>query len=445
MKTGLLCILLFLHFSLFAQNTTGLWYGYPDLKTHRLRLIIELQHRENVYSATLKIPDQSDRIYSAASTSFENNRLTLEFPDAGIVCQGTLQSDGQIKGIMTQDGYTFPLTLGRQPIVFHRPQTPQPPFPYRSEEITFRNEEANITLAGTLTLPHTPITKKAVLFISGSGAQDRDNTFFEHKTFLVIADHLARNGIASLRVDDRGTAESEGDFNASGLPDFETDTRAALLYLKQRPEIHPDSIGIIGHSEGAFIAFSLAARKETAFIITLAGGGINGAELLLRQRAALLRASGAKEEFIDTYNKYMRQAQDIVLQTADAQTCKRKLTELFAGTPLAGQETAITHQLYNPGKIELLKYDPEWDFPEITCPVLALNGNKDCQVPVENLTYIQKGITANGNSQVTIIAYPDLNHMFQTADKGLPVEYSDIEETICPKVIEDITNWLKTH
>ena len=141
----------------------------------------------------------------------------------------------------------------------------------------------------------------------------------------------------------------------------------------------------------------------------------------------------------------MRQAQEIVLQTADAQTCERKLTELFAGTPLAGEATATTCQLYNPGKIELLKYDPEWDFPEITCPVLALNGDKDCQVLVENLTYIHKGITANGNSQVTTIAYPGLNHMFQTASKGLPVEYSDIEETICPKVLEDIVNWLRTH
>ena len=184
------------------------------------------------------------------------------------------------------------------------------------------------------------------------------------------------------------------------------------------------------------------ARKEVAFIITLAGGGVKGSELLLQQRAALLRANGAKEEFINTYNQYMRQAQEIVLQTANAQTCEQKLEELFAGTPLAGQAAATTHQLYNPGKIELLKYDPEWDFSEITCPVLALNGDKDHQVPVENLIPIQKGITANGNAQVVTIAYPGLNHMFQTADKGLPVEYSDIEETICPKVIEDIVRWL---
>jgi len=443
MKNYLLSIWLLCTLPLFSQDITGIWYGYPYLKTHRLRLIIELQQQKDICSATLKIPDLSDRIYPATKADFINTPFNLEFPDAGISCQINRQTDKQLHGTLTQDGYTFPLILSRQPVVFHRPQTPQPPFPYRSEEVTFRNEAAGIILAGTLTLPLTPTTKKAVLFISGSGPQDRDNTFHEHKTFLVIADYLARNGIASLRVDDRGTGASTGNFNASGLPDFETDAYTALQYLKQRPEIRPDSIGIIGHSEGAFIAFNLAARKEVAFIITLAGGGVNGSELLLLQRAALLRASGAKEEFINTYNQYMQQAQEIVLQTADAQTCERKLTELFVGTPLAGQASETTRQLYNPGKIELLKYDPEWDFPEITCPVLALNGDKDCQVPVENLTYIHKGITTNGNLQVTTIAYPGLNHMFQTADKGLPVEYSDIEETICPKVIKDIIKWIK--
>ncbi len=445
MKTCLFFIWLFCTFPLFSQDITGTWYGYPDLKTHRLRLTIELQRQGNAYSATLKIPDQSDRIYPATKADFTHNLLNLEFADAGISCQGKLQSNGQINGNLQQDQYTFSLILDRQPIVFHRPQTPQPPFPYHSEEVTFRNEEAGITLAGTLTLPQSPASRKTILFISGSGAQDRDNTFSEHKTFLVIADYLARHGIASLRVDDRGTGTSTGDFNASGLPDSETDAQAALQYLKQRREIAPDSIGVIGHSEGAFVAFTLAARKEVPFIITLAGGGVNGCELLLQQRAALLRANGANEEFINNYNQYMRQAQEIVLQTADAQTCEHRLTGLFAGTPLAGQATAITRQLYTPGKIELLKYDPEWDFPEITCPVLALNGEKDCQVPVGNLEHIRKGITANGNNRVITIAYPHLNHMFQTAGTGLPAEYSDIEETICPQVLEDLVNWLCTH
>ena len=293
-----------------------------------------------------------------------------------------------------------------------------------------------------MTGPASGARCKAVVLVSGSGGQDRNNTFSEHKTFFVLADYLARHGIATLRVDDRGVGKSGGNLKESGLPDADADAVAAVNYLKQRPEINADSVGVIGHSEGAFVAFSMAARKEVPFIITLAGGGVSGSELLLMQRAALLKVSGVKEDFIEKYNNYMRQAQDIVLQSGDAATCERKLTELFNGTPLAGQAAATTQQLYNVAKIELLKYNPEWDFPEITCPVLALNGDKDCQVPVENLEFIRKGISENGNTQVKTIVFPGLNHMFQPAVTGSPVEYSDIEETIAPAVLQEIVNWL---
>lgn len=442
MKQLLFLLMLFCSGHLYSQDISGNWYAYPDLKTHRLRLHIELV-TDGQLSATLRIPDQSDRLYTASRAVLENGVLDLDFPDAQMSCRGRVESGERIVGTLAQDGYVFELLLTRQPVHFRRPQTPQPPFPYVSEEVRFRNPEAGIRLAGTLTLPASAGPVPVVLFISGSGAQDRDNTYFEHKTFWVMADWLARHGIASLRVDDRGTGLSEGRFDTSGLPDHDTDAQAALAYLRSRPEIDTSRIGAIGHSEGAFIAFSLAARKEVDFIITLAGGGVNGSELLLMQRAALLRASGAKEEFITRYNDAMRRAQEVVLQTADAAACERRLAELFAGSDLAGQAPAITKQLYNTGKIELLKYDPEWDFPEITCPVLALNGDKDCQVPVANLAFIEKGITENGNRSVTVIAYPGLNHMFQTAVSGLPVEYSDLEETVSPKVLEDMLAWIK--
>lgn len=443
MKYTLLFALLLGSCALFAQDIAGTWYAYPDLKTHRLRLRIDVNTDGDSPAATLSMPDLSSQTYTAGEASFANGVLSLSFPDARLACQSRCENDSTLTGTLDYDGYTFPLTFTRRPVVFRRPQTPQPPFPYAAEEVRFPNPEAGITLAGTLTLPAAQGKHPVVLLLSGSGAQDRDNTFFEHKTFLVLADYLTRHGIAVLRVDDRGTAQSQGDFSASGLPDFDTDAQAALAYLRRRPDIDTARIGVIGHSEGAFIALSLAARHEVAFIITLAGGGINGRELLLMQRAALLRASGADEEFITRYNTYMREAQEIVLQTADASACEQRLAALFNGTPLAGQAAAITRQLYAPDKIELLKYDPEWDFPEITCPVLALNGDKDCQVPVENLRLLREGITANGNAQVTAIAYPGLNHMFQTARKGLPVEYSDIEETFAPRVLEDILAWLR--
>ena len=442
MKTISLLLLLFASLTLVAQDITGKWYGYPDLKNMRLRLQYDVEKNGDDYKVTLKIPDLSGEIYQADAVKFADGVLTVNIAEAQTRSVLKLQTNGSLKGTFLWDGYDFELVLTRTPVVFKRPQTPQGPFPYRSEDVTFQNADDGITLAGTLTTPEGGTKCKAVVLVSGSGGQDRDNTFSEHKTFWVLADYLARHGIATLRVDDRGVGKSGGDLKESGLPDADADAVAAVNFLKQRPEINADSIGVIGHSEGAFVAFSMAGRKEVPFIITLAGGGVSGSELLLMQRAALLRASGAKEDFIEKYNNYMRQAQDIVLQSGDAGTCERKLTELFNGTPLAGQAAVTTRQLYNVAKIELLKYNPEWDFPEISCPVLALNGDKDCQVTVENLEFIKKGITENGNTQVKTVVFPGLNHMFQTAVTGAPVEYSDIEETIAPAVLEEIVNWL---
>ena len=442
MKIVWLLFLLFVSLTLGAQDITGKWYGYPDLKNMRLRLEYHVEKAGGGYQVTLKIPDLSEKTYRADAVELADHVLTVNIADAQTRSILRLQADGSLKGTFLWEGYDFELLLTRTPVVFKRPQTPKEPFSYHSEEVTFQNADVGVTLAGTLTWPASGARCKAVVLVSGSGGQDRNNTFSEHKTFFVLADYLARHGIATLRVDDRGVGKSGGNLKESGLPDADADAVAAVNYLKQRPEINADSVGVIGHSEGAFVAFSMAARKEVPFIITLAGGGVSGSELLLMQRAALLKVSGVKEDFIEKYNNYMRQAQDIVLQSGDAATCERKLTELFNGTPLAGQAAATTQQLYNVAKIELLKYNPEWDFPEITCPVLALNGDKDCQVPVENLEFIRKGISENGNTQVKTIVFPGLNHMFQPAVTGSPVEYSDIEETIAPAVLQEIVNWL---
>ena len=442
MKIVWLLFLLFVSLTLGAQDITGKWYGYPDLKNMRLRLEYHVEKAGGGYQVTLKIPDLSEKTYRADAVELADHVLTVNIADAQTRSILRLQADGSLKGTFLWEGYDFELLLTRTPVVFKRPQTPKEPFSYHSEEVTFQNADDGVPLAGTLTWPASGARCKAVVLVSGSGGQDRNNTFSEHKTFFVLADYLARHGIATLRVDDRGVGKSGGNLKESGLPDADADAVAAVNYLKQRPEINADSVGVIGHSEGAFVAFSMAARKEVPFIITLAGGGVSGSELLLMQRAALLKVSGVKEDFIEKYNNYMRQAQDIVLQSGDAATCERKLTELFNGTPLAGQAAATTQQLYNVAKIELLKYNPEWDFPEITCPVLALNGDKDCQVPVENLEFIRKGISENGNTQVKTIVFPGLNHMFQPAVTGSPVEYSDIEETIAPAVLQEIVNWL---
>ena len=426
-----------------AQQLKGDWQGKVNIGPATLRIGLHVEHANDSYSGTMDSPDQGAYALPMADIAESDGRVTFAVPQSGIRYAGTLRGDSLLDGTLTQGNASIPLRLQKGESLVKRPQTPRPPFPYRSEEVTIRNEKAGVTLAGTLTLPDTTGKCKAVIIVSGSGAQDRNNTFFEHKTYLVLADYLSRQGIAVLRMDDRGVGQSEGNAATTSLPDETADARAAIAYLKTRPEIHPDSIGIIGHSEGAFVAFTLAAAGESPFIITLAGGGVCGSELLLMQRAALLRANGAQDAFITFYNNYMRQAQNVVLQSKDQAACRQELAKLFAGSPLAGQEANLTSQLFNPATIELMRYNPLPDFQRITCPVLALNGTKDCQVPVENLEYIQKGIRANGNSKVTVISYPGLNHMFQPAQSGLPSEYSDIEETIDPQVLKDIVQWLQ--
>ena len=304
MKIVWLLFLLFVSLTLGAQDITGKWYGYPDLKNMRLRLEYHVEKAGGGYQVTLKIPDLSEKTYRADAVELADHVLTVNIADAQTRSILRLQADGSLKGTFLWEGYDFELLLTRTPVVFKRPQTPKEPFSYHSEEVTFQNADDGVTLAGTLTWPASGARCKAVVLVSGSGGQDRNNTFSEHKTFFVLADYLARHGIATLRVDDRGVGKSGGNLKESGLPDADADAVAAVNYLKQRPEINADSVGVIGHSEGAFVAFSMAARKEVPFIITLAGGGVSGSELLLMQRAALLKVSGVKEDFIEKYNNY---------------------------------------------------------------------------------------------------------------------------------------------
>lgn len=429
----------------YSQNITGLWHTQVNIKTARLRLILDIEssNSEDNYTIKLQSPDQSKEWFTVDNYLLDNNQLTFSVDRLDLSARCTFQSDTILEGTLRQHGASFPLTFTRTPIVHNRPQTPKAPFPYISNDVTFRNTEDQITLAGTLTLPKSITPSKAVVLISGSGPQNRDSEIFEHKTFTIIADYLARQGIATLRFDERGVGESEGDFSKASIPEFATDAEAAVEYLKSRPEINSNQIGVIGHSEGGAVAFTIAAQDIVDFVITLAGGGINGEELLLMQRAALLKASGADSAFIENYNHYMREAQQIALQTRNKETCQVKLAELFKGSDLAGSEEAIATQLHTTTMLGMLRYDPEWDYPDITVPVLALNGEKDRQVPVENLKYIQEGLLKNGNDRVTIKAFPNLNHMFQTAETGLPNEYAIIEESFNEEVLKVIVEWIK--
>ena len=336
-----------------------------------------------------------------------------------------------------------------------KPQEPIKPFPYLSKDIFFKNKTAGIKLAGTLTMPSEGSNFPAVVLISGSGPQDRDEALLGHKPFLVLSDHLTRQGIAVLRFDDRGTAQSEGNFNTATSADFKTDVAAAVDFLKTQKEI--GNIGLIGHSEGGIIAPMLAAEsKDVKFIVLMAGTGIRGDELLLRQSELIGRASGIKEEELETARAFNQGAYDIVVKSISQEKVKAELKEYLEASVAKNPELATANglkeevfvnqvlgQLTSPWMMYFLKHDPAKVLGKVDCPVLAIIGEKDLQVPAEvNLDAIEAALKEGGNKQFTVKELPGLNHLFQEAETGSPSEYAQIEQTIAPQAMEIMSEWI---
>ena len=332
----------------------------------------------------------------------------------------------------------------------NRPQQPIPPFSYESENVVFKNIFDSVKLAGTLTYPKKGSNFPAVILISGSGPQDRNSEIFGHQPFNVIADYLTKKGIAVLRVDDRGFGESEGEYASSSLDDFKQDTEYAIDFLKTRKEIDPDKIGLIGHSLGGVIAPMIAAESSSVdFIILLAGTGIRGDKLMLAQKALMERKMSLPEAAITAGQKNIQGAYDIILQSDMPQDSlvvrlKSYFASVFGASLPESQIEVLAKQLSMPWLADFIKYDPSINLKNVTCPVLALNGSNDLQVPAkENLEAIKTHIEENGNTAVTVTELPGLNHLFQKSETGLPGEYGTIEETFSPKVLKIMYSWMK--
>ena len=438
-----------------AQDVTGEWNGVLNVFGTNLRIVFHINKTDDGYFSTMDSPDQGATGIPVATTTFDGLKLSLAV--ANIVYEGEFKTDS-IAGTFKQGGLNIPLTLKRTPAEIKplvRPQEPIPPYPYISEEVTFDNEAAGVTLAGTLTMPATGKNFTAVILITGSGAQDRNEEIMGHKPFLVIADYLTRRGIAVLRYDDRGFAQSTGDFASATTADFATDVECAIRYLKTRKEINRRKIGLMGHSEGGIIAPMVAARsKDVAFIVMLAGTGIRGAELMLKQAELVHRTSGMSEDMIEKTIAVNAKVFDIILnsqETVSSQAITDFLTELKPeiaeitppGMTVNDYIRLFTSQVSGVWMQFLLRYDPSPALEKVKCPVLAVNGDKDVQVPAkENLTAISAALKKGGNKKVTIIEYPGLNHLFQECDTGSPVEYAIIEQTFAPYVLKDLAEWI---
>ena len=443
----------------FSQDITGPWNGLLDVMGTELTIVFNISESDDGLTATLDSPDQGAFGIPVSSVSFEDNKLTMEISGIAASYEGTL-ADGVITGNYMQSGATFELNLTQEELEKKevvRPQVPEEPYPYYTEEVTFENTAAGVTLAGTLTLPDAEGVYPVVVLISGSGPQNRDEELLDHRPFLILADHLTRNGIGVLRYDDRGTAESTGNFSAATSEDFAQDAMSAVSYLKTRKDINHDKIGLAGHSEGGLIAPMVAVESpDVAFIALLAGPGMNGAEIIIAQSELISRAAGTDEELLARDIEATRHVMDLILEDSDdydlVDSLNRYLINEMRENPdpripegldietLAAQQVG---QLTSTWMLYFLRYDPVPTLEKVKCPVLAINGELDLQVPaVDNLNAIAKALEQGGNENVTVQMLPGLNHLFQECETGSPDEYGKIEQTFSPVALNVISNWI---
>lgn len=340
-----------------------------------------------------------------------------------------------------------------------RPQTPKAPFPYASEDVVFTNPKDGGQFAGSLTFPKGTGPYPTALLITGSGSQDRDETIFDHKPFLVIADHLTRNGFAVLRVDDRGAGKTTATTAGATVELHATDARAAIAFLKTRKEVDPRKIGVIGHSEGGIIASLVAAgNADVAFVVSLAGTGIRGAELMPLQVAAGLKAAEpVTQEVLAAVMAQQAKLMQLIVEGANETTLRAALADalrqgakLVKGITLTDEEVkaGVEQQikaLTSPWYVSFVRLDPASYWARVTCPILALNGTLDTQVPADvNLAAIAAAAQKGGNKHLTTRALKGLNHLFQNAKTGALDEYATLEETFDPAVLTLMSDWLKT-
>ena len=437
-----------------AQDTpalVGTWAG--ELETPggagSLRIVFHFAEGDDgSLDATLDSPDQGAFGIAAGPVTVADSSIRIEVSAVSGHYEGTIAEDGQrIDGTWHQGGVSLPLVLEpSEEAGPSRPQEPEQPYPYESGEVSFESTAAGVTLAGTLTIPPGSGPYPAVVLVSGSGPQDRDETVFGHKPFLVLADHLTRQGIAVLRYDDRGVGESTGDFSTAVTPDFADDAEGAVRYLATLPAVDREKIGIIGHSEGAIVAPIVANRADdVAFVILLAGTGVNGEELLVMQLIAINRAMGVSEEVTQQRSALQRELLGLLSSTPDDSTAAEQAREILSGAGVTGQAADVQIAgLLNPWMRYFLVYDPLPELRRLQVPVLSMWGAKDMQVPPEgNREPVDQALREGGNPDVTSKVLPGLNHLLQTADNGSPTEYATIEETMSPVALDAITEWIE--
>ena len=439
-----------------ASRFVGEWVGTLATPAGKLRLGLTVARDNSSGGLTGGITslDQGNAKIPA-TLAMHGDTLVVSMPAAQATYTAVLDAaKDSLRGTFTQ-GAGLPLDMGRAsaPAAPVRPQEPKPPFPYSSRDVTVESAPG-VRLAGTILTPPGAGPFPAVVFVTGSGPQNRNEELLGHKPFLVIADYLARHGIASLRYDDRGTAQSTGNFAASTSADFADDAQAAVTFLRKQPGVAPAHVGIIGHSEGGLIAPMVAARdKDVAFIVLVAGPGLPGDSILLLQGELIAKANNTPQAMIDTnlaVNSRLFAAVKGARDSADAAARVNGIADrMTASLPVTQQAQARTQlenvkaQVLAPWMQYFLKYDPRTALRQVRVPVLALDGSLDLQVPPkQDLAAIDTALKRAGNRDYEVKELPGLNHLFQTAKTGSPNEYATIEETFSPTALQIIADWI---
>jgi uncharacterized protein len=471
-------------FAMYGKDINGYWNGIlrrPN--TNPLRICFKISQSKDGIKSSMDMPDQGLKHFPMTSTTFDSINVIITSNEAKISYEGTFleaskkdpNAKDSLLGFFNEGGKHYPINIGKGiPDTLVRPQEPKPPYSYHIEEVMFENKKDKISLAGTLTMPKKSGLFPVVILISGSGPHNRNEEMYGHKPFLVIADNLAKNGIGSLRFDDRGVGQSGGDYKTASTEDFKEDVESAINYLQTRPTVDKNAIGLIGHNEGAIIAQLTAASrtKEIKFIVLLNGAGIPCDKLQLMGNELLGKASGLDDKTLKKNFNLNRGAYDIVMKNNAPEKLRSKLTAYMTQSLADTSKKVLTladgkvdsvavkrakadsiqlahyvdnqvNELASPWMQHFLKYDPAKTLEKIKCKVLVYNGEKDLQVPgKQNIEAIVAALQKGGNTAYDTKLYPSTNHLLQNCKTGSPAEYEKIEQTISPQMLTEMTKWL---
>jgi len=474
MKKLLICAMAFFATGqAMAQDITGSWMGTISVASVNLHLVFNITKTADGYSANFDSPDQKAFGIACSKTTLKGDSIDISIAAIGGGYKGLWDGKGDITGTYSQGGGSTPLNLkhitadekaalGKDKV---RSQTPKPPFNYYSQDVEYDNADKSLHYGATFTRPNDDGKYPAVIIISGSGTQDRDGTIFSHKLYWVLADYLTKNGIAVLRVDDRGAGKSTlGDIKNATSLDFSHDVEASLNYLETRADVDKKHLGLIGHSEGGMIAPMVAARrKDVSFIVMWGASEVGGARINTEQNAYQLKKLGIDSVSVKAFADLNDDILALFALSGSVDALDAKITPVFDAWKKA--QTPETHKalhttnltgpdlfkqyngLYNlPWMRYFISYDAKKDLALVKCPVLAINGTKDTQVDATaNLGLIKEILTKSGNKNVEVRPLEGLNHLLQTADTGDVSEYEKIDETMAPSAMKIIADWIKIH